>query len=172
VLAKWPKGQIFKEPHGEGARVLPRLVIIGPDYGMEASIREQAARLNIADRVHLTGPIFGRGKYEAMVDCACFCLPSGHEAFSVAIAEAMACRACVVISPECHFPEAAQAGAGLVVERDATKLAAALESLLTNEPKRRALGQTGRKLIEDRFTWTRVAEALVEAYRSVSRPSA
>jgi len=145
---------------------LPRLVIIGPDFGMEAPIREQAARLNIADRVHLTGPIFGRAKYDAMVDCACFCLPSGHEAFSVAIAEAMACRAAVVISPECHLPEAQQAGAGLVVDRDATKLAAALEQVLTNEPARRTMGERGRKLVEDHFTWTKVAESLVAAYRT------
>jgi len=143
-----------------------RLVIVGPDFGMEAPIREQAARLNIADRVHLTGPIFGRAKYDAMVDCACFCLPSGHEAFSVAIAEAMACRAAVVISPECHLPEAQQAGAGLVVDRDATKLAAALEQILTNEPARRTMGERGRELVEDHFTWTKVAESLITAYRA------
>lgn len=160
------KGQSGTRAEGEGARQLPRLVIIGPDFGMEAPIREQAARLNIADRVHLTGPIFGRGKYEAMVDCACFCLPSGHEAFSVAIAEAMACRAAVVISPECHLPEAQQAGAGLVVDRDTTKLASALEQILTNEPARRTMGERGRKLVEDHFTWTKVAESLVATYRT------
>ncbi len=101
-----------------------------------------------------------------MVDCACFCLPSGHEAFSVAIAEAMACRACVVISPECHLPEAQEAGAGLVVDRDAAMLAAALETVLGDETKRRAMGVAGRKLVEDHFTWTKVAESLVAAYRT------
>ncbi len=146
------------------ARLVPRLVIVGPDFGMEGPIRAQAARLGIADRVHLTGPIFGRGKYEAMVDCACFCLPSGHEAFSVAIAEAMACRACVVISPECHLPEAQEAGAGLVVERDVEKLAAALVQVLSDENGRRAMGEKGRRLVEERFTWERVAGGLVEAY--------
>ncbi|MFO0859506.1 MAG: glycosyltransferase [Phycisphaerales bacterium] len=145
-------------------REAPSLVIIGPDYGMEAPIREQAARLGIGDRVHLTGPIFGRGKYDAMVDCACFCLPSGHEAFSVAIAEAMACRAAVVISPECHLPEAEEEGAGLVVERRADALALALEKVLSDEPARRAMGAKGRRLVETRFTWTKVAEALVAAY--------
>jgi len=157
---------IAHSPVPSASLSLPRLVIIGPDFGMEAPIREQAARLNIADRVHLTGPIFGRAKYDAMVDCACFCLPSGHEAFSVAIAEAMACRAAVVISPECHLPEAQQAGAGLVVDRDATKLAAALEQILTNEPARRTMGERGRKLVEDHFTWTKVAESLITAYRA------
>lgn len=144
-----------------------RLVIIGPDFGMETPIREQAARLGISDRVHLTGPIFGRGKYEAMVDCACFCLPSGHEAFSVAIAEAMACGAAVVISPECHLPEAQEAGAGLVVERDATKLASALETILRDENGAREMGGRGRRLVEERFTWEKVAESLVEAYSKV-----
>ncbi|MBS0190662.1 MAG: glycosyltransferase [Phycisphaerales bacterium] len=144
-----------------------RLVIVGPDYGMETAVREQAAQLGISDRVHLTGPIFGRGKYDAMVDCACFCLPSGHEAFSVAIAEAMACRAAVVISPECHLPEAQEAGAGFVVERDASKLAAALEKILGDAAGAKAMGQRGRRLVEERFTWEKVAAALVNSYQSL-----
>lgn len=161
-----PSSSPMPEAHAPGLRsgVLPHLVIVGPDFGMEGPIREQAAKLNIGGRVHLMGPIFGRGKYEAMVDCACFCLPSGHEAFSVAIAEAMACRAAVVISPECHLPEAANAGAGFVVERDPVKLASALERTLVDEHGRLAMGDAGRKLVEDHFTWAKVAEALIAAY--------
>jgi glycosyltransferase involved in cell wall biosynthesis len=141
-----------------------RLVIIGPDYGMEASIREQIARYGIGDRVLITGPIFGRAKYEAMVDCACFCLPSRQEAFSVAILEAMTCCAPVVLSPECHIPEAAEAGAGVIVERTAAANAPELVRLLSDPAARISMGAAGRMLVEERYTWEKIASSLVEVY--------
>jgi glycosyltransferase involved in cell wall biosynthesis len=142
-----------------------RLVITGPDFGMQKPIEEQVARLGIADRVHLTGPIFSKDKYAAMVDSSCFCLPSGHEAFSVAIAEAMAARSPVVISEECHFPEAQDAGAGFVVQRTVDGVADGLLKVMSDATKGRAMGEAGRRLIEEKFTWEAVARALVEMYK-------
>jgi glycosyltransferase involved in cell wall biosynthesis len=142
-----------------------RLVITGPDFGMQKPIEEQVARLGIADRVHLTGPIFSKDKYAAMVDSSCFCLPSGHEAFSVAIAEAMAARSPVVISEECHFPEAQDAGAGFVVQRTVDGVADGLLKVMSDAAKGRAMGEAGRRLIEEKFTWEAVARSLVEMYK-------
>lgn len=144
-----------------------RLVIVGPDFGMEDSVREQSLRLGIASRVHLLGPIFDRRKFEAMVDCACFCLPSGFEAFSVAIAEAMACGAPVVISHECHFHAVKGVGAGFLVYRTVPSITHALESILTDPVRRESMGRAGRALIEQRYTWKIVAGHLVDAYRSI-----
>lgn len=143
-----------------------RLVITGPDFGMQKPIEEQVARLGIADRVHLTGPIFSKDKYAAMVDSSCFCLPSGHEAFSVAIAEAMAARCPAVISEECHFPEAQDAGAGFVVQRTVDGVAEGLLKIMSDPAKGRAMGEAGRRLIEEKFTWEAVARALIKMYQS------
>lgn len=154
------------------ARLLPempglRLVIAGPDFGAEAALREQVARLGLAGRVHLTGPIWDKAKFSALVDCACFALPSEHEGFSMSIAEALACGAPVVITRLCHFPEVAEVGAGEVIERTVDDLTGALRRVLTHPDARAAYGAAGRRLIEERFTWPRIAQRTIDLYRTL-----
>lgn len=141
-----------------------RLVLVGPDWGAEAPAREDAKRLGIEDRVVFTGPIFGHAKFAALRDASCFSLPSEHEAFSVAILEALAAATPVVISDECHFPEVAQADAGITVPLDADKLAVALKHVLDNPDDARAMGERGRKLIEQHYTWRALAQRLIDVY--------
>lgn len=149
-----------------------RLVVAGPDFGAKAAFEQQVQRLGIADRVHVVGPIYGSAKTTAMVDATCFCLPSEHETFSMAITEAMGCGLAVVISENCHFSEVAEVGAGRMVKLDAKELAEALRHAITNPDTREKMGAAGRALVKLRFTWPRIAEQAVKAYERVLGQSA
>jgi len=140
------------------------LVIVGPDYGAKEGFEALVKDLGLTPRVHLIGPLWGRERFKPIVDAACFCLPSEHEAFSVAICEAMACGAPVAISRECHMPEAETLGAGKVFERTPEALAAALEWMLADPARAKALGARARELVEERYTWPKVAARSVECY--------
>jgi glycosyltransferase involved in cell wall biosynthesis len=126
----------------------------------------QIARAGAAGRVHIVGPLYGVDKLAALVDCACFCLPSRQEGFSVAVLEAMACGAPVVISQNCHFAEAAAAGAADIVTLDDTSLSEALRRLLTDPQRASAMGRAGWNLIRRDYTWPTIAERVVAAYRA------
>ncbi len=141
-----------------------RLVVAGPDDGAGEAFGAAVAAAGLGDRVHVVGPIFSADRYAALAGAALFCLPSRQEGFSVAILEAMACGTPVVVSDACHFPEVAAAGAGEVVPLDAAAVAAALGRVLS-DPGRAAMGRAGRELVLSRYTWPRVAEQLVAAYR-------
>jgi glycosyltransferase involved in cell wall biosynthesis len=141
------------------------LVVAGPDEGAKAAFEAQIANLGIADRVHLVGPIYGARKLSALRDCDCFCLPSRQEGFSLAVTEAMACEAPVVISTQCHFPEVKQAGAGIIVQLNAEAIAAALAAVLCDPAAARQMGRNGRELVVSRFTWPKVAEEMIDNYR-------
>ena len=143
-----------------------RLVIAGPDDGMVEPIRQQAAARRVDSRVHLIGPIYGQDKLAAFVDCACFCLPSRQEGFSMAITEALVCGKPVVISDQCHFPEVAETNAGFVVPCGASPTAEALSKALSlSADQAAAMGERGRELVTTRFTWPSIAERTIEAYR-------
>lgn len=148
------------------------LVIAGPDDGAEAALRSAIANHGLGRRVHLVGGLYGRDKIEALCDAACFCLPSRQEGFSVAITEALACGAPVVISRECHFPEVATVGAGAVVDLDADAVAAALSAILADTAMAEAMGAAGRALVEQRFTWPAIAHLTIDAYAQARGPSA
>jgi glycosyltransferase involved in cell wall biosynthesis len=149
------------------ARENPRvhLVVAGPDGGERGAFERRVQALGIDDRVHLVGPLYGPDKGAALADAACFCLPSRQEGFSMAVTEALACGVPPVISEACHFPEVAEVGAGEVVPLEASAIAAALERVLSDPQRRERMAAAGRKLVASRYTWPRVAEQTLEAYR-------
>jgi glycosyltransferase involved in cell wall biosynthesis len=69
----------------------------------------------------------------------------------------------VVISKACHFPEVAEQKAGEVVDLNADAFAAAFARTLANP---QSMGEAGKRLVFERFTWPKVVEMLVEAYQS------
>jgi glycosyltransferase involved in cell wall biosynthesis len=140
------------------------LVVAGPDDGARSDFEQRIAAAGLTDRVHVPGPIYGPEKLSAVAGAACFVLPSRQEGFSVAILEALACGTPVVVSPECHFPEVAEVGAGEIVPLDAHAIAAALGRVLADAGLRERMGTAGRELVATRFTWPRIAERTIETY--------
>lgn len=145
------------------------VVAVGPDFGAKAALEAQIDRLGLRERVHLTGPIYGDQKLGALVDAECFALPSLFEGFSIAIAEALACSVPVVISRDCNFPEVALAGAGLVVERTPAATAEGLARVLSDPKAAGEMRLAARRLIEERYTWEKIAQRTVELYSTVVR---
>jgi glycosyltransferase involved in cell wall biosynthesis len=141
-----------------------QLVVAGPDEGAAEPFRRAVAAAGLSERVHLIGPIFSTGRFHALVDCACFCLPSRQEGFSIAILEALACARPVVITTACHFPEVATNGAGEVVPLDAPAIAQALDRMLTDPARAERMGAAGRNLVLTSYTWPAIAAQLVDAY--------
>ena len=140
------------------------LVLVGPDAGARARIESAAFETGIADRVVFTGPVYGREKLAALAGAVCYCLPSEHEGFSVAICEALACGTPVVISPECHFDEVGKEGAGVVVPREPAAIGNALSAMLRDPDRARTMGDAGRAMVFERFTWPAVAQRCVDLY--------
>jgi glycosyltransferase involved in cell wall biosynthesis len=141
-----------------------RLIVAGPDVGEQSTFEARVRRLGIADRVHVVGPVYGAEKLAALRDCDCFCLPSRREGFSMAVLEAMASDAPVVISTECHFPEVKEAGAGIVAELGPGKIAAGIETMLNDPAAARRMALAARTLIREHYTWPKVAEQMIEGY--------
>lgn len=142
-----------------------RLVLLGPDEGASAQIREQVAAHHLADRVYMPGGVWGRMKFAALAECAIYCLPSRGEGFSMSILEAMGVGAPVVITRTCNFPEAGEAKAALETELSADALAAAFTELLSDDEKRRRMAAAGRDFVLTRYTWPAIAQRSVEIYR-------
>jgi glycosyltransferase involved in cell wall biosynthesis len=142
------------------------LVIAGPDEGERKPTQDLVQKHGLESRVHFTGPLYGRKKLEALVDAACFCLPSRQEGFSMAILEALACATPVVISENCHFPEVGTTGSGQVVPLELPAIVAALARVFSEPEATRRMGQRGRELLFAEYTWKIVAERSIAAYQA------
>lgn len=145
-----------------------RLLIAGPDEGMLTALQAQARGLALGERVVFTGLLTGPDRLAALAAADLFALPAEGEGFSMAVLEALACGLPALLTPGCHFPEAAEAGAGVVVPRQVEPLREALIALLSDADRRAAMSQRARALVEARYTWPQIVAQMEAAYAAVS----
>jgi glycosyltransferase involved in cell wall biosynthesis len=128
-----------------------------------------AQRTGVADRVQLLGRVT-RCDLPALLRSAdaVVCVP-WYEPFGIVPLEAMACGVPVVASAVGGLTDTVVDGLTgvLVPPRDADHVARALRGLLQDEGRRVALGKAGVLRVRARYTWPKVVDGLLEAYRSV-----
>jgi glycosyltransferase involved in cell wall biosynthesis len=142
------------------------LVIAGWDQdGHEQELRELVRTLAIP-RVVFAGPQFGDQKAATFRRADAFVLTSHSEGLPLTVLEALAHRLPAVITRECNVPEAFRVGAAMAVARDSEGIAEGLSRLMRcDESDRRLMGQAGRKLVEDNFTWKVMGQRILAVYR-------
>lgn len=141
------------------------LVLAGPDeFGIEAAFAAHAREAGLAARVMFPGMVSGERKSALLHRADLFCLPSDAEGFSMAILEALAHSTAVLISPRCFFPEVETVGAGRIVPPSVDQLEHALGELLAQPKALTTMGQAGRALVADRYTWQSVTSQMLDAY--------
>ncbi|HEX2115680.1 MAG TPA: glycosyltransferase, partial [Alphaproteobacteria bacterium] len=144
------------------------LVIAGPDDGMRQETERLVAEARIGDRITFLGMLGHAQKLAAYRDAAMFVLPSYSENFGIAVVEAMACGVPVVISDKVNiWREVQEAGAGLVAPTTVSAVADQIVRL-ARDPEAAAMGARGRRLVEERFSWDKIACDLESVYRSLA----
>mgnify|MGYP003667838428 CR=1 FL=1 len=144
------------------------LAIAGPDEDMADRTRAWLRAAGALERTTFTGMIDGAERLAAFRDAAMFVLPSYSENFGIAVAEASACGLPVVISDAVNiWPDVEAADAGLVSGTDIAAVAANISALLADPEKARRMGENGRKLVREKYSWDRIAEELEAAYREI-----
>jgi glycosyltransferase involved in cell wall biosynthesis len=146
-----------------------RLVIAGPDDGYQKTAEGFAATAGVADKILWLGMLSGEAKKAAFVDCAAFALPSWSENFGIAIVEAMACKAPVIVSDRVNiWREIEGAGAGLVSPPDIDAVAAHILLLAGDRARATRMGEAGRRLVEERYDWAKIALDLERVYAKLA----
>ena len=148
------------------------LVIAGPDDGMGAKVSTWIDSHGLSTRTTFTGMVTGSSKLALLADSDLFVLPSWSESFGIAVIEAMACGLPVAISDKVNlWREIAGADAGWVTPPQAEPLRTVLVEALSDPGEAREKGARGRRLVTERFQWSRIAVALEQAYASFGRSS-
>ncbi len=143
------------------------LVIAGPDEnGHRAELEAIIAAEKLEISVIFAGMLNGELKRAALVRADAFVLPSFSEGFSIAILEAMACALPVLLTPECHFPDAVECGAAIECAPQEDSLEMGLRELLEkSEAERATMGARGRDLVAQKYTWKSVAQDWKQLYQ-------
>jgi len=145
------------------------LVMVGSGE-MLPFLRAQAKFLRIGDRVKFLGYVDGKmlPKIFGMADI--FVLPSiTAEAFGIVILEAMASGLPVIATDVGGIPEIIkESESGLLVPPgNELELRKAIQKLLLDDNLREWFGSNGRKAVEERYSWDKVAERIEKTYEEI-----
>lgn len=144
------------------------LAIVGPDTGPFAdAMKRDAYRLGLTSRVIFTGMLRGSARIPPLVDADLFALPSEHENFGVAIAEALAAGCPAIVSEHVGLADEVTAhGLGQSTTLDKISLAAALDAWLDDPERRSRVGTQARAFAFKAFDWSEIAHRWRAHYSS------
>ncbi|MEW6491133.1 MAG: glycosyltransferase [Cyanobacteriota bacterium] len=124
--------------------------------------------LGLARRTTIPGFVTGVDKNLLLQGSDLFVLPSFSENFGIAVAEAMAAGLPVIVTPGVQIaPDIAQANAGLVIQGELDALVMAIQELLTSPSRRIELGENGKRLVNQRYSWNAIAGNLDTVYTAI-----
>jgi len=111
------------------------------------------------------GAAFGKDKEDLLRNADAFILPSFSEGLPMSVLEGWSYGLPVVMTPECNLPEGFVADAAIRIETSAESIAEGLGTLFSmNDADLISMGQRGRELVKERFTWHTVAAQMSEVY--------
>ena len=142
-----------------------RLVLIGKGPLLPQIIR-RVNELNLQKQVKIKGFVSRDEVLADYLSASIFVLPSHYEGLATVLLEAMACGDAVVATDVRGNSDVVVSGkTGLLVpKKEPIALANAIICLLENPDIRERLAKNARRLVEEEFTWEKVADRVVEAY--------
>jgi len=145
------------------------LLIVGPDEGgYEKKIRRWLKDEGVQDKATFTGMLKGDEKLNALAGSDLFVLPSYSENFGMVVVEAMSCNLPVIISDQVGIcDDVENANAGIIVETNATQLAAALTRLLNDPRLCKEMGGRGRALVASKYGWDQIADFMINSFNEI-----
>jgi len=154
----------------KAARTINGVVMLAGDGPQRKHLEELIEKMKLTNVIILP---FVK-KYEEFIDlyylADVFVSPATwDEPLGLTILEAMASRTPVIVTRRGGVVMAVKDGVnGLFVRpRSASEIAAAVNKLFANQELCKKMGDRGYKVVENRFTWTKIAERFDKVYREV-----
>ncbi|NIM10385.1 MAG: glycosyltransferase [Candidatus Aminicenantes bacterium] len=139
-------------------------VFIGPSVGQSESVFKEFQD----KRILRLGLISLQEKTDALAACSLLCVPSTQESFGGVYAEAWCFKKPVI---GCNIPAVAEVITheidGYLVSQDPGEIAEKIIFLLENENAAHQMGTSGKKKVEEKYTWQRIAQRVEKVYNQL-----
>jgi len=144
-------------------------LIVGGEGELISYYQQTVKLLGLEKAVEFHGFIPDEKLIEYYNRCSVFVLPSissAQEGFGIVLLEALACGTPVIATDIVGVTEDVEASnAGIIVQpKDTEALANAIVRMLRDENLTTEMGRNGRKLVEEKYTWGKVANEVLNLY--------
>lgn len=147
-------------------------LIVGGKGELFDYYKEMVNSIGLGNNVEFVGFIPDDELVRYFNNCDVFVLPSTsseQEGFGIVLLEALACEKPVVSTEIVGVAEdIKKTNSGVIVKpKDSEALANAITAILKDKDAGNQMGKNGRKLVEEKYTWKRVAKMTEEVYCEV-----
>lgn len=146
-----------------------KMKIVGPDEaGHLAEVEALVQQAGLDEVFEFAGPLSGTALEQAYNDADLYIQPSHTENFGMAIAEAMAHRLPVITTHGAPWKLLEDESCGWWVPVSVDGIAAALDDATRRSPEElAAMGERGRAVVVERFSWDKIAADMIACYEWV-----
>jgi glycosyltransferase involved in cell wall biosynthesis len=143
-----------------------KVVIAGPSQiGHAAEVRKAIVEEGLEGAFEFSGPVYEQAKWELYGNADLFVLPTYSENFGMVVAEALASGAPVITTKGAPWKELVSSECGWWIDIGVEPLVAALrDAIALSDADREAMGRNGRRLIEEKYPWPKIAQQMLSVY--------
>jgi glycosyltransferase involved in cell wall biosynthesis len=143
-----------------------QMVVCGPDEsGHSLEVKRAVAKAGLSEVFDFRPPVYGPEKETLYASADLFVLPTFTENFGIVIAEALASGVPVITTKGAPWAELPARQCGWWVDIGVEPLAAALrEATSLSDPQRQAMGQRGRRFVEENYSWPKIGREMFSVY--------
>jgi len=144
-------------------------LIITRDGEKKRNLEILTQQLGLKEKVRFIGIIDRSRVVQFFNNCEFFVLPSRIEPLGIVNLEAMAGRKAIAAMKVNGLSEIIKEGENgiLVKSLDSKSLAKAMTYMLENPGMRKKMGENGRKLVEEKYTWDKIVSKYLKIYGEI-----
>jgi len=144
------------------------LVIAGPDeLGYRKELEKILKSEDAMENTIFTGLVTEEKKVALLSNANFLVLPSYSEVRGISILEAAACGIPVIATHKCNFPEIEEFKTGILIDPDISQLRKAILILLNNQNLGKEMGENGKKMVFEKFTWEKISGEIIKFYQDL-----
>jgi glycogen synthase len=160
ILIEAIPGILSKQPNA-------KFIIVG-DGDMKAGLQNRVNQLRIGHAVRFLGYRNGDELIRMFKSCDVVCVPSRNEPFGIVLLEAWAAHKPVVVTENGGPGEFIRHEEnGLKIYPRPDSVVWGINRIFSNFDNARQMGENGRKFLEERFDWNRIADKTIEIYHEI-----
>lgn len=141
-----------------------KLFIAGQNEGEEKNLQQQIIKLDMKEKIFLTGQLSGQNKINFLANADLFVLPSYNENFGIVYAESLAAGTPVIASKNTPWAEIEEGNCGKWVKNSVEETASAMIEMLQKD--RDTMRKNSKKLAK-KYDWKSIAVQFKEVFEDM-----
>ena len=169
LVEAWGKS-VKEKVKSEGDWVCELVYTVNGEFEKEyeSRVKARVKKLGLGDQFIFTGALDDEAKWKSYGRSNLFVLPTYSENFGIVVAEALWAGVPVITTRGTPWKDLEEHKCGWWIDIGVESLADALAVAMSHDDAQlREMGARGRSLVEEKYTWDAVVNAMVKGYEEV-----